>query len=500
MKKALTLFPILTVLVAFHLFVSAVFATPANDPKAPTKKGDGGYEITIKIKDYKDKTLYLGNYYGDKKYIKDTCIIKPGMPIVFKGAERLHEGIYLVVTPSMKYFELLIGENQHFSVETDTTDFVRFLKINNSMENDLFLDYLNFSTKAGMEMDQLNRQYPAMKSNKADSARIIKQMLAIDSNMKVYREQFIIKHPKVILANVFRAMPEPKVPDFPRLANGRRDSVNEFNYFRNHFFDHFDFSDERLLYTPLYHAKVDKYLNQLTVQHPDSIIASCDYLVAKSKANKEMFKWMVWYLTNTYENSKIMGYDAVFAHMGETYYGKGEAYWIDSAKLKKIVDRVNIVKRTIIGATVQNMMLQDSSAVNHNLYDVMKGKYTLIWIWNSTCGHCQKETPELLELYEKIHKKDDINVITITEERVTNKDDPQMKSWKKYLKEHPNPWYNLRDMNNYYDFKIIFDAYATPKLFIIDSATKKIVAKQLGINQVEDWLEKTIKMEQAKKK
>lgn len=488
-------------LLSLFLFSSSlVYAGEKN--KSTQKKDDSktGYHISVKLNNFRDTVLYLGNYYGDKKYIKDTCKVRRGETFVFTGKEHLPEGIYIVVTPTMKYFEMMVGKNQDFGIETDTSDFVGHMKITNSMDNSLFLDYLKFSTKMGTEMDMLNRQFPGVRKMPTDSARVVKRMSEIDSLLRDYRVQFTKNHSEVLLASIFKAMPEPVVPDFPRLANGRRDSMSEFYYFRNHFFDAFDFNDERLLYTPIYHAKTEKYLEQLTVQHPDSLISSCDYLVTKAKANKEMYKWMVWYLTNKYENSKIMGFDAVFAHMGREYYCNGGAYWVDSAKLKKICDRVTIVENTIIGHPVVNMILQDSSANNHYFHQEMKHKYTIVWVWNSTCGHCQKETPELLEVYEKIHKKYDFDVITITEERMTNKDDPTMKSWRKYLKEHPNPWLNLRDMNNYYDFRTIFDAYATPKLFVIDSATHKIVAKQLGVNQLEDWFDKNSKMEAQKKK
>jgi len=37
-----------------------------------TSADASGYDIKVKIKGLKDKVCYLGNYYGDKQYIKDT--------------------------------------------------------------------------------------------------------------------------------------------------------------------------------------------------------------------------------------------------------------------------------------------------------------------------------------------------------------------------------------------------------------------------------------------
>jgi hypothetical protein len=61
-------------------------------------------------------------------------------------------------------------------------------------------------------------------------------------------------------------------------------------------------------------------------------------------------------------------------------------------------------------------------------------------------------------------------------------------------------WYNLRDANNYYDFKDMFDVYATPKMFILDSKTHQIKAKLIGVDQVEEVIGQLNKIEAAKLK
>jgi thiol-disulfide isomerase/thioredoxin len=294
-------------------------------------------------------------------------------------------------------------------------------------------------------------------------------------------------------------MPEPIVP---KSIDETKMPGSSFRYFKEHYFDNFDFSDERLLYTPIFHAKIDKYLNQLTPQHPDSISVSADFLVNKSRANKENFKWMVWYITNIYEQSKVMGFDAVFVHMAENYYCKGEAFWIDTAKLTKICDRAAHLKKINLGAVVPNMFLEDTTLNGRFIYDLMKNdKYTIFWFWNSGCGHCQKETPELYKKWKEISKDLNIGVISITEERLGGKEEPEMNRWKKYFRDHPMPeWKNLRDANNYYDFKDMFDVYATPKLFIVESATHKIIAKSISVEQIDDVIKQYEKFEKNKDK
>ena len=65
--------------------------------------------------------------------------------------------------------------------------------------------------------------------------------------------------------------------------------IFQFNYYKENFWNNMDFSDERILRTPIFFNKMDTYLNKLTVQDPDSIKKSADVLVKLSKQNKDIF-------------------------------------------------------------------------------------------------------------------------------------------------------------------------------------------------------------------
>jgi hypothetical protein len=139
------------------------------------------------------------------------------------------------------------------------------------------------------------------------------------------------------MSKIIVTMSEPEIPEPPR------DDKRKYHrllfpvpVFQIHFWDKVDFSDERLLRTPILQSKIKQYTSQLTPPLPDSIIASCDTIIEKSKANKEVFKYCVATLTNFYENSNIMGYDAVFVHLAEKYYLTDLAYWADSTLKAKI--------------------------------------------------------------------------------------------------------------------------------------------------------------------
>ena len=104
----------------------------------------GGYKLSFKIKGLNNAECYLANYYGNKQYIKDTAVTNASGEFTFSGDEALGGGIYLVVTPSKKYFEVVIDHDQHFYMECDTLDFVSSMVVNESEDNKNFYNYLKF--------------------------------------------------------------------------------------------------------------------------------------------------------------------------------------------------------------------------------------------------------------------------------------------------------------------------------------------------------------------
>jgi len=75
-----------------------------------------GYEIDITISDLQDSTVYLAYHLGDKQFIKDTIKLDRAGHGIIRGQETLPQGIYMIVLPGRKYFELLVSANQHFSL------------------------------------------------------------------------------------------------------------------------------------------------------------------------------------------------------------------------------------------------------------------------------------------------------------------------------------------------------------------------------------------------
>lgn len=474
------LFCFLSLLILSNTLVSA--------QKKDTKEG---YEIKITVKNLKEgESCILANYYGDKQYIKDSAKINAKGEAIFKGSEKLQQGVYIFLLPSKRYFDFIMDEGQHFSLEADTLDFIKTMKINGSQENKFFYEYQNFMTNKQKQIEPLRNELKALKDK--DSIKTIQDKLAVyDKEIKDYKNNFVKNNSQSFVAKLFKAMEEPEVPEAPILSNGRKDSTFAYRYYKSHYWDNWDFSDDRLMYTPVFHNKIKFYMDKLTPQLPDSINVSTDYLVEKSRANKEVFKYIVYWLTYTYESSNIMGMDAVFVHMVKKYYVTKQAFWVDSTQLYKITNRAYILDPLLIGKKAPAINMADSTGKNIALYDI-KAKYTVVVFWDHGCGHCKKEIPKLLEQYNTKLKAKGVQVYAIETE-----DKPD--EWKKFIKEYKLNWINVLEKDDYKRAvtKKIYDIYSTPVIYLLDE-NKIIKAKRIDSEQLDGIIDALEKEKQKK--
>ncbi len=453
-------------------------------------KDKDAYNIKIKITGLSNTECYMGYHYADKQYISDTLKVDAKGNMTFAGTKTLEGGIYLVVTPSKKYFEVIIADETEFSMETDTLDFVKHMKVKGSKENEWFYTYLTYMSNKGKAMEALNKEAELYKANKDSSDAIKERMSKIDHEIKNYKINFMKEHPSSFLAKIFRTSQEPDIPEAPTLPNGRKDSTFAYRYFKAHYFDGVDFSDARLLRTPLLYNKYKYYLEKLTYQIPDSVAEACVYIIEKSKANKEVFKYTVVYTTSTYETSKIMGMDAVFVRLVEDYYNTGQAFWADSTLLFKISDRARILKPLLLGKKAPNLLLYNNNNVLEPLWAV-KAKYTVLCFWDPDCSHCKKTVPVLGELYHKSLKDKGISVYAVCTET-------EEKKWLDFIAEHNLDWINVADLKLHNHFRSIYDISSTPVIYILDE-NKDIIAKKIGVEQVEEIIDNYNKMKEKKR-
>jgi len=281
-----------------------------------------GYNIRVKIDGYKNDTCILGYRLGKKTYVKDTLITrndKGGW--LFKGDEALKGGIYLILTkPENLYFEFLIPndeEQKNLSLHTKLDagkDLSKNLKIEGSVDNKAFLDYLKFLAKTRGKDVKLGKSIESEKDAEKKK-KLQENRVALGVTVKEYQLSLIEKHPNYLSSKLIAASIQPEVPKGYDRAQG-------FYYYRAHYWDNFDWTDSRLIRTPIFKDKLEFWTEKLSVQVPDSVIAGVDFVLSNALKgeNKEMFQYAAAEYLNKCAKTKVICMDAVYVFLGEKYY------------------------------------------------------------------------------------------------------------------------------------------------------------------------------------
>ncbi|MBK8087556.1 MAG: DUF4369 domain-containing protein [Chitinophagaceae bacterium] len=245
-----------TVLFSFLLLVSSFCAFAQ------------GYQLTVNYKPVEKGYLYLGYYFGEKKYVQDSALLQPNGQAVFSGAEKLTGGLYIIVDPEKKkFFDILIDKEQQFQLTIDTASFI-ISSITGSTENS-FLENYKFAT------NQLYRNYQGWQTElvsaktKKDSIAIQQKMNGVAIASQQWRDSFTVTHPESYLSLLFRLMKEPAYSITG--AKSKQDSINAFYNYKKQYWQDISFADDRLLRTPMFEQRLNRYMESVVFRHPDSI-------------------------------------------------------------------------------------------------------------------------------------------------------------------------------------------------------------------------------------
>ena len=441
------------------------------------------YSIKTTVRNSTDTVAYLGHHFATQRYLDDTAKVVDGKA-VFEGIKKLEPGIYFYYTPN-NYFEFLV-EDQKFSLEATSPDFVQTMKIKNSPLNEGFYKLQRFTAEMKAKSKPILDSYDST-STEEEKALIKEQMDVINKQVEEFQDQLKEEYKGTLLAKLITLMQSPRVPEAPE---GTEDvKLYKYLYYKNHFWDGIDITDPGTLRSPLLDAKINDYLDNVVVQQSDSVIKEVDKLLDKAKGNKETFRYLLITLANKYERSPVIDFDKVFVHLVEDYYLTGKAdEWATQETIDKLRNRINMIKPNFIGNPAPELVLWDTLGAEVNIRDI-DANYLVLYFYDPDCGHCKKKTPELYANYPDLVAKgvEVIGVDISTDE----------KKWKDFIKKDDLGWINLADLNNQTYFRYYYDIRSTPTVYILDK-DKKIRVKKIDVLDVPVVIDQLIKQDSLK--
>lgn len=442
-----------------------------------------GYLLRFKITGLKDTTAMLGYYYGESTYVKDTATGNSKGEFTFDGKEPLPHGVYFVVLNKTRIFELLVSSTQKFTMETDTSDYIKHMKVTGDQDNKLFFENMLFNMERHKEAEPYIKviQDSTLAEEKKKEAR--EAFGKINEKVMDYHDAVIAQYPNTLTAKIFKSSQPVKVPAPPKREDGSIDSTFQLRWYREHYFDNFDLSDDALIRMPrsVYAEKVNEYLDKLFVPEADTLIKAIEWMVAKAKKNQETYKYLLWNCVLKYQNPDIMGLDKVFIHLNDKYFASGEMnFWANDKLKKNLQDHASQLRKSLIGNVGANLIMQDANQKLRSMYD-LHNRYTIIFFFDPECPTCKKETPVLAGFYEKNKIKFNAEVFAVCS-------DSSLTKMRNYIKEMKLNWITVNGprsaVGNYQD---LYDADSTPTLYILDEE-KKIIAKNIPAGKVEEFL------------
>ena len=306
--------------------------------------------------------------------------------------------------------------------------------------------------------------------------------------IKKFRSGIITKEPTSLLALLLKMMKKPEVPQTPA---AQKDSLFAYKYFKTHYWDGVNFYDDRLVRTPVFEPKLDRYFEQLVYPSADSINKELDWMLGYASINAEMQKFLLIKYVNRYLNQKYMWEDAVFVHLFDTYFNNKSYPWLNEEAKKVITDRAYSLMANIMGHPAADIELPDTAGKKTSLYAV-QAPYTLVAIWDPTCSHCKETIPKIDSIYRTKWKGMGLKLFGMAKET-----DGNQQTWLSFIHDH-----KLSDWTHVYYSKAadkarvdsgvpgysqLYDVQSFPTLYLLDK-DKRIIAKKVTESQVDEIL------------
>lgn len=520
------------------LLLVGLFAILANDSFSQK-----GYEIKIKVKGTNPgDTIVLGHHFNSSLHPDDSAVVSRNGWAVFSDDDELIGGMYLIFLPTKTYFDILIGDNQHFAIENDTADFLGKMKVEGSKENSAFREYQLFMYDINKKSMALRKKLKTAQG--AEKTKIEKELKEIGEEVKAHREKTITENPDLFFSKFLNATKEVEVPD--NIPDNQK-----YDYYRKHYFDNFDVSDGRLLRTPIYEGKIKPYFTKIVPQIPDTVIKEVDWLLDQASSSQELFRYMLVTIHNHYATTKIMGLEKVFVHIAEKYYIP-HATWSDQEYIDKLKERVRRLKPNLVNYAAQDLRLvslpKDKESVENmkaelqtlkelgtaikndesknkeekitayvNMFESnyrpyfegyssviqQPDRYFVLWFWEPDCSHCRAQTPELIKVWEKYHDKG-FNVYAVWLKSMVEDWDKFIKTvdeWMEFVIKHDlEGWHNVWDPYYQTNFRDLYDISSSPVSYFtvttdtlnpsfapgLPATNKMIIAKRISPDQIEE--------------
>ena len=453
-----------------------VYNLDAASPESP--------DIRVTLKNAPlDGAILVGQFMERQFGAAETTV--DGDAIVIRQSDPLPQGHYILYLKDKRGIQLLLSEDQTFTVSADMNNPVATIRVEGSEDNSLFYEALAYEAGQQDAFNSLSTQLQSLTPNTPEYEAVNAQRLELSDQRTAFLETLFERAPNSMFTSFKRAGQNPRLKEV-RNPDGTMNEQGQVDLYRQEFWNNVNFGDERLLRTPVINNKLKRYMEELTPQNAQAIIAAADDLLERTGYRGKFYEFFANWITLKYEPGKtpVMDGEAIYAHMIQNYFTRERAVWSDSMTVFGLQQRADQMAHSLIGQVGPDITVPGLDGQGKRLFDSDK-EYLAVFMYNPECDHCIEQTPKLKALYPSLKSELDIYAIAL---------DTEDAKWRKFVQD-----YGLQDFTNVYDptNRSIFKTYYvdnTPELYLLDK-DRVIVAKNLKVNQ----LAEAIRLDKDKK-
>jgi thiol-disulfide isomerase/thioredoxin len=419
-----------------------------------------GYNIKIKIKGADSLEAQLAYYQGDKQYVVKADHFNKNGEVVFQDKKAtLATGIYFVVVGQMGFFDVLIRNEQGFSIQTDTTDLINEMKVKGSKENEVFFEYQKKLIEEKKQLAALHEKKKNLSKNNDSIAIYDDEINSVNLKMEQIAKETQQKYPDSYIAKLIEAMNMGNIDDF-------------------------DFADGDYLRTPFFHNMVRLFIKKNVEKHPEYIKYQTKNLLDAVKKTTDNYRYIATYLLNFYSTFYKVGMNEVFVFIADNYFLPNKANWLNNNHLDQIKERRDFLAQSLPGMPAQDITMESTTGEFFSLFQI-ENKIVLLYFWSANCGHCDESTAILKENYKALQEKGiEIYAVNV---------DKKGTDWKKKIEKKEIEWLNCYDPEETSGYRDKYFVFGSPLLYVIDTKKKLIVARGNGEEDIGKLVEELVK-------
>ena len=428
--------------------------------------------------------IRLVGSYGDQNYLADSTDADANGHFVLRREHPLPAGFYYFLLPGQKNFSILVDqEDQKMTLRAKAADITGTMQVSGSVNTELLYRNFKFQSAQDPELGQIGQILRGTQASSPEYRQAKARQTNLLDERKAHLDTLFKTYPKAFFTKFKIAGQNPDWPEF-RKTNGDLDTLRNLLYYREHFWDGVDFTDNRMLNTPVIFNKLKRYITELTPQHPDSIIKVADPLVQRVLPYTEYFKFMVNWIGLNYENgkTKVMDGEAVYVYLIDKYITPERATWDTPENIGKLRKKVDEMKASLMGRKGPDVRAQDINGNFKTIYE-MTAPVVVVFMFSPDCEHCQEQAPEIQRIYEKWKNRGvDFYGISVNTTEA---------EWKEFVRKNGFTFTNVFDPTN----RAIYGKYfvdITPELYLLNK-DRTIVAKNLVAGQLETMFERELR-------